>query len=163
MTDARVETVYADRHGAREFLAQADRFLFDATIDGLSAESQSVLLHNAAISACDAILQAVGLRVTPGDRSHALRLETALERLPQDTEELFESLDASRERRNEASYEQSCCPAARTRGCVPRNDPIIVRFGEMPAAAGLRLSRHSDRSLQPGQSGRDRQVSGSRA
>jgi hypothetical protein len=104
MTDARVEAVYADRHGAREFLAQADRFLSDATIDCLSAESQSVLLHNAAISACDAILQAVGLRVTPGDRSHALRLETALDRLPQDTEELFESLDASRERRNEASY-----------------------------------------------------------
>jgi hypothetical protein len=104
MTDARVDTIYADRHGAREFLAQADRFLADAAIDGLSAESQSVLLHNATISACDAILQAVGLRVTPGDRSHALRLESALQRLPQDTEELFESLDASRERRNEASY-----------------------------------------------------------
>jgi hypothetical protein len=104
MTDARVETVYTDRHGAREFVAQADRFLSDAATDGLSAESQSVLLHNATISACDAILQSVGLRVTPGDRSHALRLETALARLPQDTEELFESLDASRERRNEASY-----------------------------------------------------------
>jgi hypothetical protein len=106
MTDARVDTVYADRHGAREFLAQADRFLADAAIDGLSAESQSVLLHNATISACDAILQAVGLRVTPGDRSHALRLETALERLPQDTEELFESLDASRERRTKPPMRQ---------------------------------------------------------
>lgn len=104
MTDARVETVYTDRHGAREFLAQADRFLADAAIPGLSAESQSILLHNATVSACDAILQSVGLRVTPGDRSHVLRLETALERLPEDTDELLESLDASRERRNEASY-----------------------------------------------------------
>jgi hypothetical protein len=44
------------------------------------------------------------LRVTPGDRSHALRLETALDQLATDTTELLERLDASRERRNEASY-----------------------------------------------------------
>lgn len=62
------------------------------------------LLHNAAISACDAILQAVGLRVTPGDGSHALRLEEALKQIEGDTEELLERLDASRARRNEASY-----------------------------------------------------------
>ena len=57
-----------------------------------------MLLHNAALSACDAILQAVGLRVTPGDRSHALRLESALQELDADTEDLFERLDALRER-----------------------------------------------------------------
>lgn len=33
-----------------------------------------------------------------------LRIETALEQLDHDTEELLEILDASRERRNEASY-----------------------------------------------------------
>lgn len=104
MTDARVEKIYEDRVRAREFLDQADRFLLDADCATLSVESRSVLLHNATVCACDAILQAIGLRVTPGDRSHVLRLETALEQIDGDTEELFESLDASRERRNEASY-----------------------------------------------------------
>ena len=63
-----------------------------------------MLFHNAAISACDGILQASGFRVTPGDGSHVLRLESALERLDHDTEELLERLDSSRARRNEASY-----------------------------------------------------------
>jgi hypothetical protein len=102
--DARVETVYPDRVGASEFLKQADTFLADSRTSTLSAESQAILLHNSAICGCDAILQAVGLRVTPGDGSHLLRLETALAQLADDTEELLESLDASRERRNEASY-----------------------------------------------------------
>lgn len=42
--------------------------------------------------------------MTPGDRSHVLRLETALDQVDVDTEELLDRLDASRERRNEASY-----------------------------------------------------------
>ena len=104
MTDARVQDVYEDRARAREFFAQAEDFVGDADTHTLSAPSQTVLLHNATLCACDAILQAVGLRVTSGDRSHALRLETALDQLDGDTEELLERLDASRERRNEASY-----------------------------------------------------------
>lgn len=104
MTDARIDTVYADKVSAREFLAQAERFLKDAGTATLSTESQAVLVHNATVCACDAILQAVGLRVTSGDRAHVIRLEAACDELPGDTEELFESLDASRERRNEASY-----------------------------------------------------------
>lgn len=112
MTDARVEKVYEDRVSAREFLAQADLFLADADTATLSAPSQAILLHNATVCACDAILQAVGLRVTPGDRSHALRLETALDQLDSDIEELLESLDASRERRNEASYAAAFVPEA---------------------------------------------------
>jgi hypothetical protein len=104
VTNARVEKVHADRVTARQFLAQADTFLDDADTPSLSSPSRAVLLHNSAVCACDAILQAVGLRVTPGDRSHALRLETALVQIERDTEELLESLDASRERRNEASY-----------------------------------------------------------
>jgi hypothetical protein len=110
MTDARVEKVYADRMRAREFLQQADRFRGDADTPDLSAESQSVLLHNATICACDAILQATGLRVTSGDNAHALRFETALDHIEGDTEELLESLDASRERRNEASYAAAFVP-----------------------------------------------------
>jgi|SRR5690349_19241175 len=112
MTDARVEEVYADRVQAREFLSQAVRFRADADSKDLSAESQSVLLHNATICACDAILQAVGLRVTPGDRSHVLRLKAALDQLEDDTTELFERLDASRERRNVVSYAASFTPQA---------------------------------------------------
>jgi hypothetical protein len=104
MTDARVEPVYEDRVRAREFLAQSERFFTDANRSGLAAESRSVLFHNAAVCACDAILQAAGLRVTVGDRSHVLRIETALAQIPGDTEELLDRLDASRERRNDASY-----------------------------------------------------------
>lgn len=63
-----------------------------------------MLLHNAALSAANAILEATGVRVTSGDGAHLLRLETALEQLPHDTEDLLERLDASRSRRNEASY-----------------------------------------------------------
>lgn len=104
MAEARVENVHADRAGARVFLAQSEAFLEDADLSTLKSESRSVLLHSAAIAACDSILQAAGQRVTPGDRSHILRLESALEHLDGDTEELLERLDASRERRNEASY-----------------------------------------------------------
>jgi hypothetical protein len=104
VTDARIEQVYADKLTACESLDHAGDFLRDARIDGLGAPSRVVLLHNAAIAACDAILQAVGLRVTSGDRSHILRLERALHELDTDTDELLERLDASRERRNEASY-----------------------------------------------------------
>jgi hypothetical protein len=89
---------------AREFLDQAELFMRDAGTDALSAASRMVLLHTATVCACDAILQAAGLRVTTGDRSHALRLETALDQLNGDTRELLERLDASRSRRNEASY-----------------------------------------------------------
>jgi hypothetical protein len=100
---ARVEKVHADRMGARTHLEQAVKFQADADAD-LSTESRSVLLHNAAIAASSAILQAAGLRVTTGDGAHLLRLETALDQIPHDTEDLLERLDASRSRRNEASY-----------------------------------------------------------
>jgi hypothetical protein len=103
VTDARVQKVHADRLGARTHLDQAEKFQSDADAD-LSTESRSVLLHNAALSASNAILQAAGLRVTSGDGSHLLRFETALEQFDDDTEDLLERLDASRSRRNEASY-----------------------------------------------------------
>jgi hypothetical protein len=112
MTEARVEQVHADRIGARVFLTQSEAFFEDADLPRLRSESRSVLLHNAAIAACDALLQMAGQRVTPGDRSHVLRLETALGHLDVDTEELLERLDASRERRNEASYAAGFVPQA---------------------------------------------------
>lgn len=104
MSNARVERVDPDRVRAREFFAQATQFAQDAEIVGLRTESRVVLLHNATVAACDAILHYVGLRVTSGDGAHMLRIETALDQLDADTEDLLESLDATRERRNEASY-----------------------------------------------------------
>jgi hypothetical protein len=112
MTESRLEQVHADRIGARVLLAQSEAFFEDANLSGLGSESRSVLLHNAAVAACDAILQAAGQRVTPGDRSHILRLEVALSHLDGDTEELLERLDASRECRNEASYAAGFVPQA---------------------------------------------------
>jgi hypothetical protein len=101
-----------DRVSAREFLVQADQFLADADVADLSAPSRAVLLHNAAVCACDAILQAGGLRVTGGDGAHVVRLERALQQIDGDTDELLERLDASRARRNEASYAAQVVPAA---------------------------------------------------
>ena len=57
-------------------------------------------------------------RVTAGEflqqaeRFSVLRLETALERLGGDTDELLERLDAARDRRNEASYRAGFVPEA---------------------------------------------------
>ncbi len=118
MTDARVEKIYEDQVRAREFLAQAEMFVADADILASAenashrAPSRAILLHNATVCACDSILQATGLRVTPGDGSHVLRLETALTQIEADTDELFDRLDASRERRNEASYAAAFVPQA---------------------------------------------------
>jgi hypothetical protein len=98
-----VEEVYEDRMEARSFLTQAERFQSDADAQ-LSAESRSVLLHDAAVSASDAILRASGLRVTSGDGAHQLRLETAVEQLHHPPGDLMERLDTSRWARNEASY-----------------------------------------------------------
>jgi hypothetical protein len=111
MTEARVEKVHANRRDAATYLAQAKTFHADADA-GLSAESRSVLLHNAAVTAADAILQAAGLRVTGGDGAHQLRIETALAELPHDTDELLDRLEASRSRRNEASYAAMLVPQA---------------------------------------------------
>ena len=104
MTGARIEEVPADRVTAREFLAQGRVFLDDALTD-LSNESRQILLHQAAICACDAILLAKGLRVSAGDGSHILRFERAVGEPPGATSELLEALDAARAIRVNASYQ----------------------------------------------------------
>jgi hypothetical protein len=111
MSEARVEKAYANRRDATTYLEQAKTFQADADAD-LSGESRSVLLHNAVISAADAILQAVGLRVSGGEGAHQLRIETALAQLPDETDELLDRLEASRSRRNEASYAAMLVPQA---------------------------------------------------
>jgi hypothetical protein len=111
MTEARIENVYASRSDARIYLAQAETFHSDAGAE-LSSESRSVLLHSAVIAAATAILQAAGLRVSGGDGAHQLRIRTALAQLPRDTDELLDRLEATRSRRNEASYAAMLVPQA---------------------------------------------------
>jgi hypothetical protein len=107
MTEERIEDVDEDRLGARTFLAQARRFQTDA--DGaISTESRSVLLHQAAISAADAILQAAGLRVSGGDGSHQLRLTTALDQLDRETGDLSWSASTPRVGRGMKRHTERC-------------------------------------------------------
>ncbi|HWH10258.1 MAG TPA: hypothetical protein VG165_03960 [Solirubrobacteraceae bacterium] len=101
---ARIEHVHADKITAREFLDHAARFLTDAGLDGLARDHGSCSCITPRSLRATPSCRRIGLRVTTGDRSHILRRETALNELDADTEELLERLDASRERRNEASY-----------------------------------------------------------
>lgn len=112
MSESELRKIPENRVEAREFLGQADRYLRDAGIASLSNEAQQVLLHQAALCACDAILLACGQRVVGEEGGHVLRLTEALDRLPGDTDELFEALDASRTRRSEASYAAAWVPTA---------------------------------------------------
>ena len=73
MTNARIEEVPADRTTAREYLAQGRSFLHDARTP-LSNESRQVLLQQAAICTCDAIL------VCRATRELYLRAEDLLRR-----------------------------------------------------------------------------------
>jgi hypothetical protein len=86
------------------FLAQARRFLEDAQRDSTHLESAVVLYWNACISAMDAILTAVGLRVGSGEDSHAVRVNAAAEVLGAGYAELFERLDEWRRERHDVSY-----------------------------------------------------------
>lgn len=84
----------------------------DAGVDSLSNETRQVLLHQATLCACDAILIASGKRIVGGEGAHLRRLTEALDLLPGNTEELYEALDAARERRSEASYAAAWVPTA---------------------------------------------------
>jgi hypothetical protein len=112
MTEATVRRVPEDRVGARDFLVQARIFMGDADVETLSNEGRQLLLHQTAICACDAVLLACGMQITGVDGAHLLRLERALEQLPDDVDELLDALDASRARRVEASYRAGPVPQA---------------------------------------------------
>jgi hypothetical protein len=101
---AQIERTEADPWAALEFLGQARRFLRDGRIERLSDEGRQVLLHNAAVAACDAILAINGLEVAGSEGGHALRFEEAHKRLGKGHSDLFERLEDGRDRRIEASY-----------------------------------------------------------
>jgi hypothetical protein len=129
MTEARVEEVPADRVSARVFLEQGRVFLHDAS-KPLSNESRQVLLHQAAICACDAILLARGLRVSVGERGHLVRLERALDELPGSTDELLEALDAARSQRVEASYRATPVAGASVDDAAEATSELFARAEE---------------------------------
>lgn len=129
MIEARVEKVYANRRDARIYVEQAKTFQTDADAD-IGAESRSVLLHNAVIAAADAILQAAGLRVSGGEGAHQLRIESALAQISRDTDELLDRLEASRSRRNEASYAAMLVPQASIEEAREATAELLVLAGE---------------------------------
>jgi hypothetical protein len=130
MTDARIERVPADRVTAREFLAQGPVFLDDAR-SHLSNGSRQILLHQAAICACDAVLLAKGLRVSSGDRAHILRFERALDELPGPTDELLEALDAARAMRVDASYQAMPVASASVDDAAEATRELYARTEEL--------------------------------
>jgi len=70
----------------------------------MTTSSQQIPLWQACISAMDALLLAVGRRVTGGDGAHMRRLEEIQQHLDGEELDLFERLDTHRELRHEASY-----------------------------------------------------------
>jgi hypothetical protein len=71
-----------------------------------------ILLHSAAMAACDAICLSInGKRIVGSDGSHRLRLEQAETLLRGDNRRLFATLEDSRASRNSASYPAGFVPA----------------------------------------------------
>ena len=110
MTDARLEPIEPDPFLAAGFLDRAKRFAVDGTSPSLGAESGMVLLHNAVICACDAVLAIEGRRVVGSDGGHQLRLAEAERLLPQGGAALFDTLDNARAARNQVSYAAAVAP-----------------------------------------------------
>lgn len=110
MTQAHVRKIAKDAALAQSFLEQAQRFLRDGSVTSVTRESRQVLLHNAAIAACDCVLAAEGFEIRGSDGGHRLRLDKAAELLGGDLEDLFDRLDSVRMTRAEASYRAGLVP-----------------------------------------------------
>jgi hypothetical protein len=76
VTRAEAEPVEPDFERARDFIAQAKRFLSDAERGSTHLERAVVLYWSVCISAMDALLTATGLRIGRGQDSHAVRITT---------------------------------------------------------------------------------------
>jgi hypothetical protein len=111
VTRAEVEPVEPDFDRARDYIAQAKRFLIDAERDSTHLESAVVLYWSVCISAMDALLAAAGLRIGRGQDSHAVRVETARELLGAGFHDLCDRLDEWRRERHDVSY-AAITPAA---------------------------------------------------
>ena len=110
MTRAEAERVEPDLGRARDFVAQAQRFLADAEL-ATHLESAVVLYWNACISGMDAILAAAGLRIGSGEDSHAVRVEATRRVLGGGFGDLCDRLGEWRRERHGVSY-AAITPAA---------------------------------------------------
>ena len=63
MTTATIESISPDAWLAQGFYQRAHEFLRDGQSTGLSAAGRQVLLHSAALAACDAVLAINGRQV----------------------------------------------------------------------------------------------------
>jgi hypothetical protein len=104
MTDASIERIAPDPRLATDFLTRARQFAGDAAHRDLAPESRQLLLHQAVVSCCDAVLAIEGRRVVGSDGGHRLRIGEVSKLLPGDHWELFERLDDARMTRNRVSY-----------------------------------------------------------
>jgi hypothetical protein len=134
MTRAQVETVEPDAGRARDFVAQAHRFLDDAERETTHLESAVVLYWNGCVSAMDAVLAASGLRVGRGEDSHALRVEAVRDVLGGGCGDLVDRLDEWRRERHDVSY-AAITPSAAVVAAMQVDARDIV------AAAALHLER----------------------
>jgi hypothetical protein len=104
MSEARLERIERDPYLAKSFLLRARRFAADAKRRELAAETRQVVLHSATIAACDAALAIEGFEVVGIEGGHKLRIETALDLLPDVPDDMFDRLDDARLSRNQVSY-----------------------------------------------------------
>jgi hypothetical protein len=103
MTKAEVEAVDPDPGRAKDFIAQAQRFLADAERGSTHLESAVVLYWSVCVSAMDAVLASAGFRVGRGEDSHAVR-EATRQVLGAGFAELCDRLDEWRRERHGVSY-----------------------------------------------------------
>jgi hypothetical protein len=135
VTRAEAEPVEPDFARARDFLAQAKRFLADAEA-ATHLESAVVLYWSACISAMDAVLAAGGFRIGGGEDSHAVRVEAAFRVLGGGFGDLRERLDEWRRERHGVSY-RAITPAAADVAAMQTDTRDLL------AAAEDYLARHS--------------------
>jgi len=104
VTRAEAEAVGPDPGRARDFIAQAKRFLADAERASTHLESAVVLYWSTCISAMDAVLACAGWRIGRGQDSHAVRIKTVRGVLGAGFEDLCDRLDEWRRERHDVSY-----------------------------------------------------------
>lgn len=105
MTDARIERMEPDPWLAAGLLDRAKKFADDGSVTTLTPESRQILLHGAAVAACNAALAVSGRTIEGSDGGHRLRLVETQRLLAGEHDELFEVLDEARAVRNEVSYQ----------------------------------------------------------
>jgi hypothetical protein len=112
VTEAWVARIGPDPFQARVFYLRAVEFAAGGGHPDLAAAPRQVLLHNAVIAACDAILAVSGRQIEGSDGGHRLRLQETERLLGSGLDDLFERLDDVRATRAEASYRGALVPDA---------------------------------------------------